>query len=189
MGQYAGLAEALYESTADVAEAALLVDSSKWPLDPSWLSGWDGNRNLAIHLVRDPRGVARSWASRKIFPDTNEPMPRFGPFHTAASWIARTITAETAVKRLGPRGMTVRYEDLVRDPKSILRRIGRLAGSTGWELSLDENRTVALAPRHTIMGNPTRFETGSVQIREQIETRSYPLVATLTWPWRRRFDY
>ncbi|MEN8239368.1 MAG: hypothetical protein ABFR53_09225, partial [Actinomycetota bacterium] len=101
----------LYESIAKISNADLLIDTSKWPLDPSLLDAPAGIRTYGIHLVRDPCDVAASWKRTKYFPDTNEPMPTFSSAHTAASWIARNIAAEWTGRRIGPRMMTLRYED------------------------------------------------------------------------------
>jgi hypothetical protein len=62
--------------------------------------------------------------------------------------------------------LRIRYEDLVAEPLSTLRRVGRFA----WDTpvvdpgELAEGR-VTFATDHTVDGNPIRFQTGSVELR------------------------
>jgi len=70
-----------------------------------------------IHLIRDGRDVALSQTERAL----NEQPPRN---EQAARWVRRIEKArEQAGKLGGERYMEARYEDLVRDPEPILRRI------------------------------------------------------------------
>ncbi len=70
-----------------------------------------------IHLIRDGRDVALSQTARAI----NEQPP---PPEQAARWVKRiTKSREQARKLGGDRYIEARYEDLVRDPEPVLRRI------------------------------------------------------------------
>jgi hypothetical protein len=70
-----------------------------------------------IHLIRDGRDVALSQTARAI----NEQPP---PPEQAARWVKRIRKArEQAAALKGPRYVEARYEDLVRDPETTLRRI------------------------------------------------------------------
>lgn len=188
MTRYGRLAAALYSAASESTGCDVLVDGSKWPFDPTLLQS-NTRVQFAVHLVRDPRDVAVSWASPKLFPDTGEPMPRFGPIHTSLSWMARTVASEWIVKRLGTHGLTLRYEDFVQDPSETVAAIGRLVGSEGWCVELDRSGSVTMPRRHTIMGNPSRFSSGRVRIASPVRTEGQRLVAMLTWPWRLRFGY
>jgi hypothetical protein len=70
-----------------------------------------------IHLIRDGRDVALSQSARAL----NEQPP---PAEQAARWVKRIGKArEQAAALKGPRYVEARYEDLVRDPETTLRRI------------------------------------------------------------------
>jgi len=70
-----------------------------------------------IHLIRDGRDVALSQRSRAL----NEQPP---PAEQAARWVKRIHKSrEQALSLKGPRYVEARYEDLVRDPETTLRRI------------------------------------------------------------------
>jgi hypothetical protein len=70
-----------------------------------------------IHLIRDGRDVALSQTARAI----NEQPPRD---EQAAKWVKRIGKSREQAKKLGgDRYMEARYEDLVRDPEPVLRRI------------------------------------------------------------------
>lgn len=184
---YEELMSDLYRIVADETGSDLLIDSSKWPLDPSLLAPSSDLQPFVVHLVRDPRAVAVSWKKTKTFPDSDSPMPRFGPLHTAMSWTARTMAAEVVVRRLNSAGLTLRFEDFLGRPDEKVREIGRLVGET-WDTAVDELGAVDLLPGHTVMGNPSRFVSGRV-ILATPSTVEAPLVGALTWPWRRRFGY
>ena len=70
-----------------------------------------------IHLIRDGRDVALSQTARAI----NEQPP---PAEQAARWVKRiNKSREQAEKLGGERYIEARYEDLVRDPEPVLRRV------------------------------------------------------------------
>jgi len=70
-----------------------------------------------IHLIRDGRDVALSQRARAI----NEQPP---PAEQAARWVKRIgKSREQASSLKGARYVEARYEDLVRDPETTLRRI------------------------------------------------------------------
>ena len=70
-----------------------------------------------IHLIRDGRDVALSQTARAL----NEQPP---PAEQAARWVKRIRKSrEQASSLKGPRYVEARYEDLVRDPETTLRRI------------------------------------------------------------------
>ena len=186
--RYRALARDLYETSAAVTGSRTLVDSSKWPLDPVLLNPPEAIDPYALHLVRNPRSVAASWRKPRTFPDSHTPMPRFGGIHTSLSWTSRTWAAERIVGRLGTRGMTLRFEDLLADPAGKIEEIGRMLAAS-WSLDISDSRRLRMLPGHTIMGNPSRFTSGEVELLAEEGRVRDPLVGALTWPWRRRFGY
>ena len=70
-----------------------------------------------VHLIRDGRDVALSQTARAL----NEQPP---PAEQAARWVKRIRKSREQASALkGPRYVEARYEDLVREPESTLRRI------------------------------------------------------------------
>ena len=92
-----------------------------------------------IHIVRDGRGVAAS-----VLPLDWGPNDIVG---AAEFWMARCAVGLVAEPQLGPdRVLRVRYEDLLAQPETSLRRIGSFAG-------LDYEPTMAQGVGYT----PTRY--------------------------------
>ncbi len=150
---------------------------------------------FAVHLVRDPRAVAFSWQREKYYPAFGEPMQRFGPIHSALSWDVRNAASELVTRQLGPRALRIRYEDFVLQPRATIQAILKLAGESPERLPFVDERTLALESAHTVMGNPSRFLTGHVEIQADAEWVSHLqrgdrlLVTLLTAPLLRRYGY
>jgi hypothetical protein len=187
----------LYRALADATGAGLVVDSSKWPVDPGMLGLVPGIRPIAVQLVRDPRAVAWSWQRRKAHFDLDEgrEMDRFGPVHSSASWVARNAVVEAATTRWRVPRLVLRYEEFVADPSSTVRRIGDAAGVHLDPAGTIEGHTVRRGGDHIVAGNPTRFGGGSIELAPDDEWRTgLPrsqrwAVTTVTAPLLRRYGY
>ncbi len=69
-----------------------------------------------IHIVRDPRAVAFSWAKTDWGPMT--------VYHAAEVWKKRVRDARLALEQLEPqRSISVRFEELLEDPEFVLTQI------------------------------------------------------------------
>lgn len=188
-------ASILYRSLARAADARVIVDSTKWPLHPGPLGLIPNIEAFALHLVRDPRAVAFSWQREKYYPAFEEPMQRFGPVHSAVSWDVRNAASEFTVRFLRQRALRIRYEDFAAHPKSTFTAILRLTGEHPDRLPFVDERTLALESTHTVMGNPSRFQAGTVEVQADVEWRSglgrsdRLIVTLLTFPllWRYRY--
>jgi len=149
---------------ADVSGCSHVVDSSKrpWRLDELVRSGQDLR---TIHLVRDGRAVARSGDSR------GTPYARL-----VVQWVRKQAETERAIRRSGAPSLTVRYEDLVRDPEAVLQRIsvelldGRLEHHA-WS----RFRTVA---HHMLDGNRMRLSTDA---KVSLDTRFLDDLSRTQW--------
>ena len=165
-------ARALYRSIARAANARVIVDSTKWPANPGPLGLVPGIQPFAVHLIRDPRAVAFSWQRKKFYPAYDEPMPTFGPASSSASWVARNLVAGIARRRLRDRAKQIRYEDFVERPRATFESIVDLVGESPATLPFQDERTLLLDVSHTVMGNPSRFRTGPVEVRSDDEWKS-----------------
>jgi len=189
----------LYRTIADVTGARFIIDSSK---SSSYLVLLRGIAELdvrLVHLVRDSRGVAYSATKRVERPEMvrgHAFMPTYSPARSALEWDAYNTLFEL-VAASGTPSMRLRYEDLLADPGRALSEVLRFAGMTPEDVSLDfiGDGVAALQATHTISGNPMRFQSGDVQLREDDEwKRRLPAgqratVSTLAWPWMRRYGY
>ncbi len=186
----------LYETIARRTGARVLVDSSKWPMSPGALGLIPGIEPYVVQLVRDPRAVAFSWQRTKVLHDTMTPrhMPRFGPFHSSASWTLRNLVAGRVRRRRPERSLLLRYEDFTADPRAALEALVGLVGEDSGLEILDGN-TLTVAQNHTVAGNPNRLATGEVQIRpdtawqRELPAGKRRLVSALTFPLMRRYGY
>jgi hypothetical protein len=186
---YAEALRRIYAAVAAVSGAALVVDSSKHASTAALVRTMPGISSRIVHLVRDPRGVAWSWSKIVDRPDVttgeSSMMARIGPAHVAARW--QTSNALLALVR--SHGGLLRYEDFVDRPVHATRRLLALGGLPTDELpQFLDDRTVVLGSDHTVAGNPLRFTTGTVEIRDDDEwRRSMParrraLVTALAFP-------
>lgn len=189
--RYRDAMRVVYTALAETTKASLIVDSSKWPLDPSLVDPPEGIESSGVLLVRDPSGVASSWQSVKTFPDTGEPMPIFSPAHTALSWTSRQLLGEFVLKKAQGRAELLRYEDFVSRPRDAVQRILDLSGGQYDANQVFEgDRSVRIAPGHTVMGNPSRFAAGTIEVKQSTHEISKSLALNaVTWLLRRRYGY
>jgi hypothetical protein len=194
LAAYAATMEAVYRTVAEVMEVEVVVDSSKWPLDPGLVAATEGVEGHGVHLVRDPRAVAHSWRRRKRYPEGRE-MPRFSPLYSALSWSARNMLAERSRHRVGSRWLRLRYEDLVEDPGTALAAVRGLVGSLSESQRPPTVEPVSLKPTHTVAGNPDRMTTGPIEIRGDDAWRTESglvadaVVTAVCFPWMLRYGY
>lgn len=195
---YARVAGRLYAAIADVTGARVIVDSSKRPSDAAFLRLVPGISPYFVQLVRDPRAVAYSWRRRKAQLDRDRPadMVQHGPIDSTLSWLGWNLAGDALRLRHGrARSAVVRYEDFVRDPRTTLVTMTRLVGEGSPSLPLEGARTAHLARNHTVSGNPSRFKTGTIELREDREWLSRQdgfdrLAATsLALPLLHRYGY
>lgn len=191
----------LYAAITEVSGCELVVDSSKHPSLAHCLR-WQPDVDLQVlHLVRDSRAVAYSWSRQVRRPDTDGEsyMTRYSVAMAAAQWIAQN-GAFHLLARLGCPTMLLRYEDFTAEPAAAVRRLAEFArlpaqpaypflGSDG------ASRWARLDGAHTASGNPMRFTTGKIPIRQDERWRAglpgaqQHAVTALTFPLLARYGY
>jgi hypothetical protein len=190
--------EAVYSSLSEVTGARVIIDSSKRSSDAALLRLLPSVSAYFVHLVRDPRAVAYSRERPKLNPDRETPgqMDVKGPMNSALSWIGWNLTAGTVRHHYEPsRSIELRYEDFTAEPRESISRILHLMDEDGVELPFTSERTVRLKGNHTVSGNPARFTTGPVIIREDDEWHGQMpnvhkmAVTFLTLPLLLRYGY
>jgi hypothetical protein len=186
----------LYRAIHQESGADVVVDSSKHVSTAAVLRTASGVDLRIVRLIRDPRGVAHSWAKHVGRPDVDgtAEMARIRPARAAARWLAYNAMME--VVRLGRPSALVRYETLVGDPETTLRSLAGLAGRpVDPPLTFLEQGRVRLEPAHTVAGNPLRFRNGWLDLRlddewtRDMARRDQRVVTGLTLPALAAFGY
>ena len=188
LDRYLSASANLYRAIAEVTRARMVVDTSKRSGDAAALSLTPGIDAFFVHLVRDPRAVAHSWARR---PDGGH-----GPVATARDWMVFNWLDERVRRGAGKgRSMRLRYEALMAAPAASLQASAGLVGERPETLPLRGDRVALLGENHGVMGNPSRFVTGEVELREDEEWKRAQspsdrrLVTALTLPLLVRYRY
>jgi hypothetical protein len=195
--KYAQLLASLYSAIKKVSNCEVIVDSSKEPTHGFVLHAMAGVDLSTVHLVRDSRGVAHSWQRRKLKPEIHwkkEYIRRYTPARSAFEWNLRNIMVDL-LNKLCNRSIRISYEHLVHHPRATLTRI--ISELTNLESDLDffEGKKVRLGTNHTVSGNPSRFQTGMVELRADLEwTKKMKIhhrfiVTFLTWPLLLAYGY
>lgn len=194
--EYTDLYARIYRAAAAVSGADVVVDSSKHASLAYALHHAADLDLRVLHLVRDSRAVAHSWAKQVRRPEVRDAesyMPRFSPLRTSLLYTVQNAAFDRLARR---RPVTrLRYEDLATDPAATIRAVRALAG-----LPDDAGATGVLAGEpvraaHTVAGNPLRFASGPLRVRTDDGWRAgLPrgrrlLVGAATLPLRLRYGY
>ena len=191
-----------YQAIAQASGCSLVVDSSKHASLAFCLARCPDIDLRILHVVRDSRAVAYSWTKKVNRPDAASVtyMTRYSPATSAAQWNLQN-GAMHLLARTGTPVLRVRYEDAARAPEATLRKIAAFAGLPAGGSALaflggaDGDRWAKLSTAHTASGNPMRFATGRIPIRQDENWRiAMPagqrrMVTALTLPLLSRYGY
>ena len=128
--EYTALLRSLYRAVAEVSGATVVVDSSKRPSLAYVLRTMPDVELRVVHVVRDPRGVAFSFAKHVELPEgaaLRGEMPRSTTRKVSRRWVSVNALVG-ALGRLGVPLVRIRYEDLVADPARELGKVQLLLG-------------------------------------------------------------
>jgi|SRR5215467_6606155 len=145
----------LYGAITQVAGTTWIVDTGKEPLYGSFVAGLDGVDFGAVHIIRDPRGVAFSWQKRVRSDSEPGELGRRSSWNSAAHWLLQNLAIQLVLKRKGSAYTRVRYEDFVTRLPEVVRGISSATGMTipnPDELARD--LAVRPAELHLVAGNP-----------------------------------
>jgi hypothetical protein len=122
-------------------------------------------------------------------------MEQTGPATMALKWVDYNLLFHV-LRALGAPTVLLRYEDLVREPATALERLLTLVGEARPPGPLPgEGGSVEIRPEHTLSGNPLRFRTGSMPLRNDDEwKRRMPdsqrrIVSAITAPLLAAYGY
>jgi hypothetical protein len=197
LGKFLDNTGRLYKAIRSVSGSRVVVDTSKEPAYGYALGMVPGIDLRVLHLVRDPRAAAYSWAKKKRQPDSadREFMHQKTPAQSAVLWDAWNAAIEALWRRTPEKYLRLRYEDFIAEPRASFEAMLKLVGEEGSELPLVGEREVKLGISHTVSGNPNRFDTGAVELKqdqawtEKMSPRDQRLVTALTVPLLKRYHY
>jgi len=191
---YARQLSSVYGAVAGVTGAAVVVDSSKRPEHGALLHLVADVDPYFIHLVRDPRAVA--YSGRRHRAGLDRELRRYGPVVSTFRWDKRNLASEAVRGHHQPnRSLQLRYEDFVTQPHSSLAAIVELLEEPSAKLPFTDDQEAELGVNHSLSGNPSRFQTGTVEIRPDEkwrgeQARKDRLASTaMALPWLHRYGY
>ena len=187
----------LYRAIQAVSGSRVVVDTSKEPAYGYALGMVDGIDLRVLHLIRDPRAAAYSWAKKKRQPDSpdREFMHQKSPTQSAVLWDAWNSAIEALWRDKPENYLRLRYEDFIAEPRHSFEQILKLVDEEEANLPLEGERAVKLGISHTVSGNPNRFDTGTVELKSdqdwagKMPPRDQKLVTALTLPFLPRYGY
>src|ERR1022692_4907155 len=164
----------LYAAIAEVTGCPVIVDSSKLPAYANVLAATPGIDLRVVHLIRDPRGAAHSWASKKTLADraARAHMEQIGPAKSALLWDVWNIAGGVLFKGGADRYLRLRYEDFVANPTEAVRAILRMVGMEEAELPFVDGHEAQTTPNHSVAGNPDRMRHGAIALRSDDRWKS-----------------
>jgi hypothetical protein len=186
----------LYRAIARVAQARVVVDSSKYAAYGRVLAGAPGVDLRLVHLVRDSRAVAYSWTRTKRLlevPGEERYMPVHPVWRSAAYWALENAALEL-LRPAATKAAILRYDELTGRPAAALAETLRRLDLDGDPGGLASGRLPAKV-NHTVAGNPIRITPGELAIRPDLEWRSglapgaRRTVTALTWPLLLRYGF
>lgn len=194
--QYAAVTARLYQTIRDVTGAEVVVDSSKRPSYGAFIKVLRDCDPYFVHLVRDPRASAYSWHARRYASAHGAEVTRRNAFDSTLRWDLLNVGSEILRTRAtADRFMRLRYEDFAASPRESLMSICSLLDRSDATLPFVGERTVMLSPNHTIAGNPSRFATGLLELKDSGEWRerqrrwSQWVATAVALPLLRRYGY
>ena len=196
--EYASYCARVYAAAAEVAGAAVVVDSSKHSALAHVLRGAGDVDLRVVHVVRDARGVAYSWTKTVARPETDgtDEMTRYSPGRSALLWNAHNAAFGLLARR-GVPVHRIRYEQFLADPRTSLLDLADFAGVpiTDADLSFLGDGHADLSVGHSAAGNPMRFTVGRLPLsRDDAWVRALPqaqrrLVGAVCAPMLRAYGY
>src|SRR5271165_314211 len=187
--------ETLYRAIQRVFNCQIIVDSSKHLMYPYMLQLTEGIDPYVLHLTRDPRASAYSFLRKRVQDGNLIWTKDRTPLTASLMWNYKHSVFEVLSNRFRHRPMRLRYEDFVANPRRSLQLILTFVGAASSSLPLQDEHSLNLEAQHTVSGNPSRFVTGQIEIRESREWETHMkmrdriLVTTTALPLMIKYGY
>jgi hypothetical protein len=165
--KYSGMVGDLLAAVCNVSGKRVIVDSTKTPWRAMMLAGLPGVELRVVHLVRHPAGVV--WSMKKrLHADVRGRIVELSPrpvLRSCLYWLIFNLQAAFVRRSLPPgHSLRVRYEDLVKAPVDVMRRIGQLLDCNLDRIGAQAAAGEAFRIEHTIAGKRLRMH-GTVRLK------------------------
>ena len=163
-----------------------IVDASKSTIMAALLSRSPDLELYLIHLVRHPYGLVSSFGRRESWIPTMS-LPEC---ILKAWWLE--YTGFEMVKRRACWHRTILYEDLVKNPATVLGDLIEEINGRRVDLPLQQGKWLNLGSRHDLEGNPGVPRSGKLEIRpaeNRLPSWKKHLVWLTTFPLLWRYGY
>jgi len=172
LGNYLSNIEQLYHSIQGVTNCKVIIDSSKVPLYGYLLSMIPTIDLYVLHLIRDPRAVVYSWSRNRLYePNTINKiiyMDKHNLVKVTMFWNIVNMMSEQFCNKVS-RYITMKYESFIQKPEESIRLILNLLYEQRTHIPFLDGNVVSLKPNHCTSGNPSRFKTGTVKLKNDNE--------------------
>lgn len=167
----------------------IALDSSKSPGRARMLAKSQLFDLTVVHLVRDSRAVAHS-NRRKQAKTAGGRNPDYDLVPTVRGWNKLNLRARRLFRGEAVRHLPVRYEDLTRDPATVLRGVLSAVGLSWHESVLRYREQI----HHNIEGNRMRMGSDSTiraddEYLRAMTARDWWTATLLSWRGLRAFGY
>lgn len=196
--EYVRATERLYLAIQKVSDCDVIIDSSKMAAYALALAESPRINVSLVHITRDSRACVFSWRRLKreaTAGDQSVYLRQRPVMQTALVWALRNSILRAVARRF-PIAETLRYEDLVRQPREVItdlaKQLGIQSGTVSWNSS---DEMVATKTHHIFAGNPNRVEHGKIRFRADDEWRTgmptiqKGVVTLLTFPTLLQLGY
>lgn len=152
----------------------VIVDITKNSLYGYYLSQISDVDLYTIHLIRDPRGIAYSRKKEKIQPDSSQTvyMEKYSPFKSSLLWVVRNFLTELLLSKDPKKYLRISYFDFSNEPRKMVDQILQFIDEPKAQTPFSSEKEVLLGENHSVWGNPSRFNKGTVQIKPDLEWTS-----------------
>lgn len=192
---YADRLHRLYEAIVEVSSARVIIDSSKMPGPAMVVESMDAFDVRVLHLTRDPRAVAASWAERKEDPNGIHHLESRDPGVVARAWMTRALATESLVRAGADAYRRESYERFATEPEVVVDEVLGFIGEPAGSPAFVGSSTVLLEATHSTGGNPGRFERRERVIslddrwRGELDPAARRTVERITTPMRQIYGY
>ncbi len=180
----------LYQSIHQHQNGAVIVDDSLHPGYAYLLSGVANIDLHVIHVVRDPRATAYSWAHRQ-----KQGLGTYRIRDSAMGWVLRNVVTELLGWQRSIPYLRVKYEEFAQNPQATIDRALALVKETPGNSPFLSPSEVDLNITHSVFGNTDRLKSGPTTIhfsetwRDKMVASEQRQVTLLTLPMLLRYGY
>jgi hypothetical protein len=165
-GLYLELVSKLYSSISVATGSAVIVDSSKSPVDAAVAGLAPGIEPYFTHMIRSPQGVICSHLKKREHLPWLQRQRKPVLVHHALAWSETNTAIDIGLQAyMTNRSLRIVYEDLASSPRAVLGKAAELVGQPSGGFDFLRGNTAFLKRNHSVRGNRIRSVAGSLPIR------------------------